>query len=55
MSASDVTHRKRAEDFGNLKKKLVELRLDTGREKLTFACWRRQVSHEMEGQMEKPE
>ena len=48
-SANDVTHRKRAEDLGNLKK--VELRLDTGREWLTFACSRTPWAgaHEMGG------
>ena len=40
-SASDVTHRKRAEDFGNLKK--VSSRVDTclGRRRLAFAGSRR--------------
>ena len=40
QSANNVTQRKRAEDFENLKK-VRELRLDTGRERLTFACSQR--------------
>ena len=41
-SANDVTHRKRAEDFGRFwKSQWVELRQETEREGLTFACsWR---------------
>ena len=40
LSAGNVTHRKRAEDFGNLKKvSRVETRQRTRR--LTFACSRR--------------
>ena len=40
LSASDVTHRKRAEVYGDLIKGKV-LRLDTGRRRLTFgARWR---------------
>ena len=46
-SANDVTRRKRSEDLGNLK--LVDLRLDTGRERLLSLArgGLGQVSHEM--------
>ena len=42
-SASDVTHRKRAEVCGDLKK-VGELRLDTGRRRSTFGARRREAN-----------
>ena len=43
-STNDVTHWKRAEDFWDFWKKLVELRLDTGREGSTFGARRDQTN-----------
>ena len=58
QSAGDVTHRKRAEDFGNLKKiRRVEIRHP--KRQLTFACSRRPwagVARDGSGgQMKRPE
>ena len=55
-SANDVTHRKRVEDFGNLKK--VELRTGHRTKRLTFACSQRPwvgVARDGGVQMKKPE
>ena len=49
--ANDVTHRKRAEDFENLKK-VSRVETCLGRRRLAFACSQRplwRVSHEMVG------
>ena len=45
VSANDVTHRKRAEDFGKFEKvSLLSWELDTGREGLTFGARRGQTN-----------